>query len=217
MLKVIGWWLERLDDRELPAPQELVGELPSEVRTKLVDYLGSGLPLIWHEGYDWCRFVCGIENSKMGSRDLTDGIWVWPEALAHYVEAHRVVLPSEFMTHAMSGRSKTKPDGAQDYRDYDAEYWTGWCAARRVPAIQEGLRGAYMAIQAQPSAAKAKCVDALERKHGLSSEKCAWSRCLNNALVGMAICAEHSFSSDPVFTSTAVHNAVLLDYLRQVS
>ncbi|MFT5048691.1 MAG: hypothetical protein ACI8QZ_000078 [Chlamydiales bacterium] len=33
----------------------------------------------------------------MGSRCLTDGEWVWPEGLAHYVEAHHVRLPDEFL------------------------------------------------------------------------------------------------------------------------
>ena len=36
----------------------------------------------------------------MGSRDLTDGVWVWPEGLAHYVRDHGVVLPTSFIEHA---------------------------------------------------------------------------------------------------------------------
>jgi len=109
MLKVIGLWINTLVDQQLPVPQELVGVLPSEVRTRLVDYLASGLPLVGYRGCSWCRFACGIDSSKMGSWDLTDGIWVWPEGLAHYVEAHRIVLPDEFITHAMSGRAKQRP------------------------------------------------------------------------------------------------------------
>jgi hypothetical protein len=33
----------------------------------------------------------------MGGRDLTDGVWMWPEGLAHYVERHAVRLPDEFV------------------------------------------------------------------------------------------------------------------------
>lgn len=50
MLKAIGWWIETLADEESPAPQELVGELPSEVRTALANYLAGGLRLIQYRG-----------------------------------------------------------------------------------------------------------------------------------------------------------------------
>lgn len=43
-------------------------------------------------GTSFCR-VCGQAN---GSAELTDGVrFVWPEGLAHYVEAHNVRLPAE--------------------------------------------------------------------------------------------------------------------------
>jgi hypothetical protein len=35
----------------------------------------------------------------MGSYDFTDGVWVWPEGLSHYVEIHCVRLPAEFIDH----------------------------------------------------------------------------------------------------------------------
>lgn len=39
---------------------------------------------------------------------LTDGQWVWPEILAHYVEKYRVKLPREF-TDLMSARGWRVP------------------------------------------------------------------------------------------------------------
>jgi hypothetical protein len=33
-----------------------------------------------------------VPDSEMGSFDLTDGLWLWPEGLAHYVEAHGLPL-----------------------------------------------------------------------------------------------------------------------------
>jgi hypothetical protein len=36
----------------------------------------------------------------MGCRDLTDGTWVWPEGLTHYVRVHHVALPASFLEHA---------------------------------------------------------------------------------------------------------------------
>ena len=160
MLKPIGWWIETLADEKLPAPQEFVGELLSERRTALANYLSDGLRLIQYRGYSWCRFACGVARSKMGSWDITDGVWVWPEGLAHYVQVHQVILPDEFMSRALSGASATSSGPP---RDYDADYWTHWCAARRVPAIKEGLRRTQLAAQARVSALKAERIDALEK------------------------------------------------------
>lgn len=86
MLKPIGLWIQTLADEDFPAPQELAGELPNETRAALVQYLATGLPLIKYRGYSWCRFDCGIEHSRMGRWDLTDGLWVWPEGLSQYAE-----------------------------------------------------------------------------------------------------------------------------------
>jgi hypothetical protein len=204
VLKAIGWWVRALGDEELPAPQELVGDLASEVRARLVGYLAGGVPLIQYRGKSWCRFLCGIDNSKMGSWDLTDGIWVWPEALAHYVEIHRVVLPIEFITHALSGTSTSKPD---DDQNYDGGYWLQWCEARRSPEIREGLRSAFLAAQAQVSALAAD----LEHKHGLSNEQCAESGCARKALVHVNLCPEHFYTAQiPLYNG-------LREYLRQLS
>jgi hypothetical protein len=41
--------------------------------------------------------MCGIEHSMMGDSDLTDGIWVWPQGLVHYVDAHQLALPKQFI------------------------------------------------------------------------------------------------------------------------
>jgi hypothetical protein len=49
-------------------------------------------------GWSYCR-ICGVQN---GDADLTDGIYLWPEGLAHYVQEHDVRLPDEFVRHARS-------------------------------------------------------------------------------------------------------------------
>ncbi len=33
----------------------------------------------------------------MGCSDLSDGVWMWPRGLAHYVEKHNVKLPDAFV------------------------------------------------------------------------------------------------------------------------
>lgn len=46
-------------------------------------------------GSSRCR-ICSCLN---GCRDLTDGYYLWPEGLAHYVLDHSVRLPTEFLKH----------------------------------------------------------------------------------------------------------------------
>jgi hypothetical protein len=58
-----------------------------------------------HElAYSWCRFGCagGRPTRALGCATLTDGVWVWPEGLAHYLQAHAVRPPQpEFVAHVL--------------------------------------------------------------------------------------------------------------------
>jgi hypothetical protein len=213
-LKAVGWWVSALAERDLPAPQEIVGDLGPTIRAALVKHLSSGLRLVQCRGYSWCRFCCGIPDSSMGSCDLTDGAWVWPEGLAHYIEAHRVVLPQDFIDHVLSGPSLTKPDESQPY---DEEYWIRWCAGRRVPEIEQGMRDARAKADAQLAIDKAQRINLLEGEQGLSNEKCAWAGCTRKALLGRSICAEHyAAATDTAHTNTSRYTA-LWKYLEQIA
>jgi hypothetical protein len=48
-------------------------------------------------GQSSCRF-CGADN---GALEYSDGVYQWPEGLAHYVSDHSVRLPGEFVAHAV--------------------------------------------------------------------------------------------------------------------
>jgi hypothetical protein len=108
MRKRIGYWKESIFD-PLPEPQRMVvhGWDPAE-RTKVADYLRTkGDPCDASYGYAHCRFECGITDEEMGCRDLSDGIYVWPEGFAHYVEKHNVQPPDEFIAYVLRGGSAT--------------------------------------------------------------------------------------------------------------
>ena len=92
MLRLIGYWKYRLRDG-YPFPQELTVEYSGGLGDALAAYLESGAFFEAYRGTSWCRFGCPRPN---GSREFTDGKWVWPEGLAHYVRRHSVALPSEF-------------------------------------------------------------------------------------------------------------------------
>jgi hypothetical protein len=46
-------------------------------------------------GYSRCRF-CDCQN---GSGEQTDGTFIWPEGLSHYVREHHVRLPDQVTHH----------------------------------------------------------------------------------------------------------------------
>jgi len=59
-------------------------------------------------GFSTCR-ICGKPN---GCAELTDGTYLWPEGLAHYVEDHAVRLPREIVEHVL--QRQINPDGVDD-------------------------------------------------------------------------------------------------------
>lgn len=97
LLQRVGYWGDR--DRGLPDPRALVDESWEAAERHLVtDYLVRGFVARAYLGYSACR-ICGAQN---GSLEFTDGVFLWPEGLAHYVTAHAVRLPANFVDHVRS-------------------------------------------------------------------------------------------------------------------
>lgn len=111
-LRYVGYWASSADpeaDRylqqhglELPWPEDFVcSDWGDDVRAVVLEHLRGGEPVEYWRGNSTCRFGCDIDN---GSRDLSDGTYVWPEGFAHYVEAHNVKPPQEFIRHVYAIR-----------------------------------------------------------------------------------------------------------------
>ena len=222
MLKAIGFWIRDLRDESYPAPQELVGALPEEQRRRLTHYLETGATFEQYFGYAWCRFVCGAAqiDTRLGTRDLTDGTWVWPEGLAHYVREHGVVLPEEFMEHVASAMPARVPDPEEPV---DTEFWKRWCAARRSAAVLRCLRAARVLaeteiedLQSQAALARESEVAALVRSEGLSPTRCLWKACDESALRGRYLCARH-YLGEPPSAPTGPLTAGLVRCLRAMT
>ncbi len=119
-LKLIGYWAVPPDwmrspvhdDREPPWPDirraVRVG-WRSEERERLVAYLRDGHCCNGALGYSACRFACRDNYSILGNGELTDGEWIWPEGLPHYVERHGVTLPEEFVDAAAAHGWRAPP------------------------------------------------------------------------------------------------------------
>ena len=207
MLKAIGFWITGLHDERQPAPQEFVGAMPADQRTRLAEYLAAGMTYESYRGLSWCRFGCGIEWALMGSRDLTDGTWLWPEGLAHYVRDHDVVLPDEFVAHALSKvtpRLPGWPDNdlhlvsiPREIEPVDHEFWQRWSSSRRSTQLLERLRAGQRAAEALAAADRSARLQSLIEDKGLADTNCIWKGCGNRALAGQHICAEHSLLNEP--------------------
>jgi hypothetical protein len=68
----------------------------------------------------------------MGSAELTDGVWIWPEGLAIYVERFAVTLPEQFVEHMIENAFAIAPDldsEALEETPVDFSFWRRWCAA----------------------------------------------------------------------------------------
>ena len=100
--RLIGFWRNE-EHPEYPSPEDLVDQTwDRDERDTVWWYLSHGtVPggLLWGllSGYSPCR-LCGKHNGRL---EYTDGVYQWPEGLAHYVDDHSVRLPAEFVEHAV--------------------------------------------------------------------------------------------------------------------
>jgi hypothetical protein len=127
-MKLIGYWTSE-SDPELPNPRDLVrpGWLGVE-RENLIRYLMNASFFRGSWGHSSCRFHCGVDDTDMGSSELTDGEWVWPEGLVHYVDRHEVLLPEDFIDYCRSRSWQLADISAPISRLVDDTYWRAWAA-----------------------------------------------------------------------------------------
>lgn len=135
-LKRVGYWSHgelprrELRDRFLIHPGKLVdSNWEIERRAQIIHYLRYA-PTVWHyRGLSHCRFGCG----QNGSGEKSDGEWLWPEGLAHYVEQHHVKLPDDFVAH-MRQNAFAVPECGIDGSDTfpSTAFWRSWCSRQRT-------------------------------------------------------------------------------------
>ena len=98
-LKLIGYWRSKAEPG-WPDPVDFVDDtFDGKERWLVAMYLSTGVMLRGFRGHSACR-ICGQRN---GSREFTDGFFLWPEGLAHYLRAHSVRLPVAVLLHCLAG------------------------------------------------------------------------------------------------------------------
>jgi hypothetical protein len=128
-LEVLGWWFHERAPDGWPRPQRLVGTWRTAERAAVLRHLRAGSTVAVYPRRSICRFACG--ERAMGNRDVTDGVFVWPDGLVHYVHRHGVRLPAPFVAHVMARRGDRRPFAARSLRArrYDAAPWLRWARA----------------------------------------------------------------------------------------
>lgn len=186
-MKLIGYWIRSLSDPEFPPPQELVTGYDPGTRQLIADYLDSGSIFATYRGISWCRFFC---DHPMGHAELTDGAWVWPQDLSHYVRDHNVRLPDSFIERI---RTKPKPvdipEGGWLHIDPDVSFWITWCTEHRSNSLASRIEDARAKADAEVRELTSKAIAQREVTDGVSNNACLSSSCSNRALTGRALCA----------------------------
>jgi hypothetical protein len=97
-VELIGYWRSALEPG-WPDPRDFVDATWDESeREAVATYLRRGGFEPWAQcGVSWCRF-CGADN---GSSERSDGVYLWPEGLAHYIRRHNVRLPATVIEHLL--------------------------------------------------------------------------------------------------------------------
>lgn len=194
-LKLLGYWMKDLRESYC-LPQELVGELPKGIRERVIEYLRAGTVACEFRGFSWCRFFCNCDRRVMGTRELTDGEWIWPEGLVHYVETHGIVLPEDFIEHVL-GQEAPPPNARLEVDPYfgmplvRSDYWIAWCAQHRSAEWQERIRKARLDCEKIAACALRSSIDARIARFGLADYNCGIPGCGEKARNGLKYCGEH--------------------------
>ena len=209
-LRGIGFWRDPGKDDPYHHPMAFVDRNWSrENREEIARFLESGVIANQYRGYSSCRFDCGVPMTEMGSADLSDGTWGWPEGLAHYVREHSVRLPAEFLERAKTGipwftrfclrarhSNMLTRLGLRFSRpiSFDMQFWIKWGDAHADPATgyretEEAERRAQILWQAEWIREE---ILRVENETGLGEETCKWRDCTDGALKGRARCPWHA-------------------------
>ena len=137
-LQLIGYWRSESYESPYPDPKDFVDPTWDRAKREIVaGYLVRGRKLYQYRGLSPCRFC----DKYVGSTELTDRTYLWPEGLAHYLTEHFVRLPDEFISHveaavaASGGLQGSEPEfdhlgQRQRGGGYDDEFetWHEWVA-----------------------------------------------------------------------------------------
>jgi hypothetical protein len=102
-MRVVGLFRElgRGIDQSVQSIHAAAGLLPRDKVVSVTEYLRSGVPV-----FDVMEAsVDPFDNSVRidgGPSLISDGVWVWRNDLAYFVEKYKVALPDEFLSYVLT-------------------------------------------------------------------------------------------------------------------
>ena len=115
-LTLIGYWRSK-EAPMWPDPAEFVDHAWDEKERRLVGvYLSSGQVPWVAAGFSRCR-LCDKPN---GCAENTDGTYIWPEGLAHYIIDHDVRLPQIVVDHILNNQLR---EYSVESVEVDYDWW----------------------------------------------------------------------------------------------
>ena len=139
--RAVGYWGTGDPPSRFPRPQWLVRPgWRAEERDRIAAYLRAGKMVNGWCGLARCRFEgCGI---LLGCCDMTDGRWVWPQKMEHYLLEHAVSLPDEFIDDMRAAGWQVPAElDAEDLKRrlwtagqplMDSTFWREWSERMRI-------------------------------------------------------------------------------------
>lgn len=137
--KMLGYWGP--DEPELPDPEQLIdSNWDVATRRRIVRYLSRRAFLLPYIAAGWS--VCRLCVKTNGSREMSDGVYVWPDGLGHYVRDHGVRLPDDVVEHILTAEDPGGPqhrvsNGTIDWGTFP--HPPPWVSAR-LRALEEESR-----------------------------------------------------------------------------
>ena len=113
-LTLIGYWASEHEEGWPDAHQFVDPSWDGWARGMATRYLAGGFTTRIYMGWSECR-LCGKPN---GTSELTDGVYIWPEGLSHYVGEHGVRLPDRFVRHVVDASTRL------DEAEVDSGWWS---------------------------------------------------------------------------------------------
>lgn len=141
-LQKIGYWSGEFTTGYI-WPQEIASrrQIYKDV-SRINSYLKGGYPAIHWKGLDHCR-IC---KETLGSKCMTDGVWMWPEGMEHYVVRHNIRLPEEFFIHMREQKwrhpkVRSKDRVTEEFaHQASEEFWREWCRKNARPELRPSFQ-----------------------------------------------------------------------------
>lgn len=87
------------------------GSYDEEMKKNIIDYLNSGKVVYsMLEAFE-CKFGCSGKDVILYDNLITDGTWLWPAELIHYVSEHDFEVPISFLNHMKNNEFRVRFPG----------------------------------------------------------------------------------------------------------